>query len=148
MFFYPANIPYPTDHHLTLVFSLVVSHITVEASIPIEKMLLLNGPKSSRCGESSHDRIGILRVLIEMFPDAAKIRSSCGCFPLSLMVQNGRPWDDTLSLVLRTHPEAFHWINGITSKMAPHILTKYVVKAFIQSTITTLRAKSMIQKRP
>lgn len=87
-------------------------------------MFLLNGPRQSKCGESCHDRMGILRVLIEMFPEAAKIRSASGCFPLSLMVQNGRPWDDTFALVLRSHPEAFHWISGITSKMAPHIVSK------------------------
>jgi ankyrin repeat protein len=123
---YPTGVSFNIISHVVLFLCCVLLIIctVVEASIPIEKMFMLNGPNTSRWGESCHDRMGVLPVLLEMFPEAAKIRSACGSFPLGLMVTSGRPWDETFAFVVRSHPEAFHWINGITSKMVPRIISK------------------------
>ena len=41
------------------------------------------------------------------------------------MIQNGRLWDQTFSLVLRTFPPALHWYKGMDDqKFVPLILHK------------------------
>eukprot|EP00980_Cylindrotheca_fusiformis_P022957 scaffold9951_cov146-Cylindrotheca_fusiformis.AAC.1 len=79
-----------------------------EASIPVEKMGLLDGPPRC-CGGRCHQRLGILRMLLEMYPQATQLRNSSGHFPLTLMIQNGRLWGDEVALALRAFPPALHW---------------------------------------
>ena len=98
----------------------------VEASIPVEKMPLLSGPPCHCCSDSCHDRTGVLGALLDVFPEATKCRSASGDFPLGLMVQNGRPWDQTFSMVLSLHPQAFHWIQGIDLRLVPRIVARQV----------------------
>ena len=45
-------------------------------------------------------------------------------FPLGLMIQNGRPWDNTFALVLRTFPQALHWSMKVDDKLLPRVLEK------------------------
>jgi hypothetical protein len=89
-------------------------------------MSLLDGPTNGCCGGACAKRSGVLHLLWEIYPAAAKHRNSSGYFPLSLMIQNGRPWDRTFSQILRWHPQAFHWLDGVTPKVVPHILARYV----------------------
>ncbi|GAX11302.1 hypothetical protein FisN_15Lh231 [Fistulifera solaris] len=96
----------------------------IEASIPIEKMSLLDGNVVNCCDGSYHQRIGVLRKLLEIYPEAAKIRNNDGDFPLTLMIQNGRPWDSSFALVVRTYPQALHWVSTIDAKLLPHILAR------------------------
>jgi hypothetical protein len=98
----------------------------LEAGIPIEKMGLLDGPTIGCCGGACAKRSGLLHLVLDIYPAAAKYRNSSGYFPLSLMIQNGRPWDRTFSQILRWHPQAFHWVDGVTPNMVPHILARYV----------------------
>ena len=98
----------------------------IEASIPVEKMTLLSGQPCRCCSENCHERNGVLGALLDIFPEATKHRSASGDFPLGLMVQNGRQWDRTFSLVLSLHPQAVHWIRGIAPSLYPHILARYV----------------------
>ena len=95
-----------------------------EAGIPIEKMSLLDGPSHGCCGGNCSKRAGILRLLLDIYPEAAKLRNRDGDFPLALMIQNGRHWDNTFSMVLRTHPQAFHWVDGVTQILVPRILSR------------------------
>jgi len=115
----------------------------IEAAIPVEKMPLLSGRSCHCCrNEDCHSRIGVLQALLDIYPDAAKHRSNAGDFPLGLMVQNGRPWDRTFATVLSNHPQAFHWIQGITAPLVPHIISR-VSRGCGYDTLFTL-----IQTRP
>lgn len=96
----------------------------IEASIPIEKMSLLDRNVAACCDGSCHRRIGVLRKLLEIYPEAAKIRNKNGDFPLNLMIQNGRPWDSSFALVVRTYPQALHWVNNMDVKLLPLVLTR------------------------
>jgi len=95
-----------------------------EAGIPIEKMSLLDGPNQGCCGGDCSLRAGVLRLLLDIYPEAAKQRNFYGDFPLALMIQNGRLWDNTFSMVVRTHPQAFHWVEGVTQILVPSILSR------------------------
>jgi hypothetical protein len=96
----------------------------IEAGIPIEKMSLLDGHLYSGCEGGCHQRIGILRILLEIYPEATQSRTPSGNFGLGLMIQNGRPWDGTFALAVRTFPQAFHCVRGIKSKLTPRIVEK------------------------
>ena len=98
----------------------------IEASIPIEKMSLLDASSARRCSGNCHKRMNILRLLFEIYPDACKVQNEAGEFPLNLMVQNGRPWDQTFALVLKTFPQALHWSmnGGVNNKITPRVLAK------------------------
>jgi hypothetical protein len=100
----------------------------VEASIPVEKMSLLDSPTATQCDRccvqvSSRltGRMGVLRKLLEVYPEAACLRNVMGDFPLNLMAQNGRPWDRTFALVIRTYPEALQWIRNVDTTLHPRI---------------------------
>ena len=96
-----------------------------EASIPVEKMPLLDGTDVGCCGGGCHhERMGVLRMLMDIFPEAARQRGLDGDFPLCMMIRNGRPWDSTFAFVLRTYPQALHWAEGISTKLVPRILEK------------------------
>jgi hypothetical protein len=94
-----------------------------EASIPVEKMALLDAP-SRCCGGRCHKRFGILRMLLEMYPQATQFRNASGHFPLALMIQNGRLWGDEVALALRAFPPALHWHKGVDDSILPLILEK------------------------
>jgi hypothetical protein len=95
----------------------------IEASIPIEKMPLLDG-QGGCCGGKCHKRMGILRTLLELFPDATKQRNKDNHFPLGLMIQNGRLWGHTIALTLRAFPPALHWYKGLDDRILPMLLEK------------------------
>lgn len=94
----------------------------IEASIPVEKMSLLDS--SGPCSSSCHKRMSVLRKLLEIYPEATRLRNATGDFPLSLMIQNGRPWDSTFAMVFQTYPEAFHWVQNIDVRLNPLILAR------------------------
>jgi len=116
----------------------------IESSIPVEKMRhLLGGSACRYCSnDDCHARIGVLQALIDVYPEAAKKRSSSGDFPLGLMVQNGRKWDRTFCTVLSTHPPAFHWITNISSSLVPRIICRVSKDCGFETLYT------MIQSRP
>ena len=94
----------------------------IEASIPVEKMSLLDSSLPGCCTSTCHKRMSVLRKLLEIYPEATKQRNAMGDFPLNLMIQNGRPWDSTFALVIRTYPEAFHWVRNMDIKLNPRIM--------------------------
>ena len=96
----------------------------LEAGIPIEKMSLLDGARQGCCGGACAQRTGVLRLLLDIYPQAARQRNDHGDFPLSLMIQNGRRWDSTFSMVLHAHPQAFHWVEGVRQTYVPLILSR------------------------
>jgi hypothetical protein len=96
----------------------------IEASIPVEKMSLLDGQPTGCCGGDCHRRIGVLGMLLEIYPEATQSRSLSGNFGLGLMIQNGRPWDRTFALAVRTFPEAFHWVKDLESTLTPQIVER------------------------
>lgn len=91
----------------------------IEASIPVEKMSLLNSSEeaSCSCSGSCHQRQGLLRMLFDVYPDACKKRNHAGEFPLSLMIKARGKWDQTFALVLRTFPQALHYSVGVNNKV-------------------------------
>lgn len=110
----------------------------IEASIPVEKMFLLDAPvpddtetsSSSNnnirgcCGGACQQRAQVLHRLVEIYPVAARIRNSSGHFPLNLMIQNGRRWDNTFAQVVRSYPEALHWVENVSPSVVPNVLAK------------------------
>ena len=97
----------------------------VEASIPIEKMSLLDSPIPGCCSGNCHTRIGILEMLIEAYPEALCVHNSNDEFPLGLMIRNGRTWSHAFALALRTFPAALHWYHGgVSDGVVPLILEK------------------------
>ena len=95
----------------------------IESSIPIEKMALLDA-RSGCCHGECHKRFGLLRMLLEIYPQATQFRNASGHFPLGLMLQNGRLWGDEVALALRAFPPALHWHKNIDDKVLPLILEK------------------------
>lgn len=93
-----------------------------EAAIPIEKMVLFDSPARC-CNSLCHKRFSILRVLLEMHPEATQLQNRAGCFPLSLMIQNGRSWEDDVALAVRAFPPALHW-KGLSDCILPNVLAR------------------------
>ncbi|VEU33806.1 unnamed protein product [Pseudo-nitzschia multistriata] len=89
----------------------------IEASIPIEKMTLLDG----NCPGS---RMGILRVLLEAYPSACAARNKENQFPLGLMINAGRLWGHTIAVALRAFPPALHWCKGVDDRFGALLLEK------------------------
>jgi len=119
---------YPEEARLLDQYGNTPLHL--EASIPVEKMSLLSSSASTRnrtsCG--CHDRTNILRALFDIYPAACQVQNHAGEFPLSVMIQTGRAWDQTFALILRAFPEALHWSVGVNNtKMFPLILSKVAV---------------------
>lgn len=101
----------------------------LEASIPIEKMGLLDGPSTTPstgcCGGSCHRRLGVLRRLWELHPTAAARANDSDDFPLTLMVQNGRPWDDAFALIVQGNPTALHSLRSFDARaLQPRLLRR------------------------
>jgi hypothetical protein len=98
----------------------------IEASIPVEKMsLLLDATTTcSCCGGTCHKRAGVLQMLMEIYPGAARCANDSGDFPLNLMIQNGRAWDSTFALVVRSYPQALHQVRTVGPKLLPRILAR------------------------
>lgn len=94
----------------------------IEASIPVEKMSLLDA--TAGCCSGCHKRMGILRMLLQIHPDATKARNASGQFPLGLMLQNGRMWGDEVALALRAFPPALHWYKELDDRILAKILEK------------------------
>lgn len=117
----------------------------VEASIPVEKMILLDAPHVPTtgccCGGTCHKRVGVLQMLVEIYPDAAKHRNKDGDFPLNLMVCNGRPWDNTFAFVVRAYPEALHWVDNLSPKIAAHVLAKVSSGCGVDTLYSLVRAR-------
>jgi hypothetical protein len=96
----------------------------IEAGIPVEKMTLLDSPHPCRsCGDYCCQRLDILPTLMDIYPQASKTSNQHGAFPLGLMVRNGRRWDKTFALVLRSCPEAIH-DEVLSVTIVPRLLAK------------------------
>lgn len=93
----------------------------IEASIPIEKMPLLDG---TFCSGKSHSRMGILRILLEAYPNACAQRNKENEFPLGLMINAGRLWGHTIAVALRAFPPALHWYKGVDDRFSSILLEK------------------------
>jgi len=92
----------------------------IEASIPVEKMSLLDGS----CDGPSHQRMELLRILLDAYPQACAARNKENQFPLGLMIQNGRLWGHSLSIALRAFPPALHWYRGLDDRFSAILLEK------------------------
>jgi len=110
-----------------------------EASVPIEKMFLLDGQnKRCFCGRC-HSREGLLADLLEVYPEATSKPNDEGHFPLSLMIQNGRQWDSTFALALKSYPQALYSIPSFDEKLMPHVLYKLSTHSGDETVYTYLR---------
>ncbi|CAB9497995.1 ankyrin 3, node of Ranvier (ankyrin G) [Seminavis robusta] len=118
----------------------------VEASIPVEKYTLLNGCSNGTCS-NCHSRLGVLRMLFELYPDACRTRNNSGEFPLNLMIQNGRAWDQSFALVLKSFPQALHWSVGDKHKLFPLLLSKVSRECGIDTLHTLIRSRPDIALR-
>ena len=61
---------------------------------------------------------------MEVFPSATEHRNASGHFPLALMIENGRQWDDEVGLALRSFPPALRWWKDIDNRFLAHILER------------------------
>lgn len=127
----------------------------LEAMIPVEKMSLLNADVEGCCSgtaESCHKRMGLLRKLLEVYPEACKVRNGAGEFPLSLMINSGRAWDQTFALVLRSYPQALHYSLGnagseLISKLTPKILEKVSKECGVETLYALISSRpDMVQE--
>jgi hypothetical protein len=96
----------------------------IEASIPVEKMSLLDAPRLGCCNGVCHKRIGVLRMLLDMYPEVCRKANRSGDFPISLMIQSGRQWESTFSLIVQQFPEGLHSVPTVTPSLMPRILEK------------------------
>jgi len=122
----------------------------LEASIPREKMLLLDVPPPGAitpafcCEGACHKRIGVLQLLMELNPDAAKHRNAAGDFPVSLMVRSGRPFDVTFAEVVRANPGALHRIDNLSAGLVPHLLGQVEHGCGIGALFALVRARPAV----
>jgi ankyrin repeat protein len=98
--------------------------LTIEAGISVEKMCLLDGPRGGCCFGYCKRRDGILRILLEIYPDACKVCNNDGHFPLTLMIVNGREWGQTIAMALQAFPPALHSYNGLSGNIVPYLFKK------------------------
>jgi len=117
----------------------------IEASIPIEKMLILDAPVHKKrkycCQGACHRRMGVLRLVLEMNPEATKARNAQGMFPLQLVIHSGRPWSTTLATMIRHHPAALHWVSGLQAVMSPRVLERIASQCGRNCVYTFIRAR-------
>jgi len=118
----------------------------IEASIPIEKMFLLDGT-SGCCGGECHTRLGLLRVLLEVYPAATETRNAFGHFPLNLMIQNGRLWGHEVAVALRAFPPALHWHKGLDDRVLSIILEKASKECGVDTLFSLLVSRPDIFRR-
>lgn len=114
----------------------------IEASIPIEKMSLLDSSFRGCCEGKCHSRMGVLGMLLESFPEATQTRNSEGEFPLGLMIRNGRLWDRDFALAVRKFPPALHWYKGMDDKLLHRIM------ALVSKDCGTETLYELINSRP
>jgi hypothetical protein len=110
----------------------------IEASIPIEKLTLLDG-FSGCCDGACHKRIGILQLLLEINPDATSLVNESSEYPLTLMIQNGRSWDKTFALVVQSYPEALHNVENLDRFLLPVLLQKLSAQCGISTVYSFIR---------
>lgn len=119
----------------------------IEASIPVEKMSLLSAPGEGCRSGGCHKRMNILRTLFDIYPAACKLRNNAGEFPLGLMIQSGRAFDQTFALVLRSFPQALHWSIGVNNKIFPLILSKLSRECGMETLYTLIHSRPDIATR-
>ncbi len=118
----------------------------IEASIPIEKMFLLDA-KAGCCGGECHQRMSLLRILLELFPEATEAQNKHGHFPLNLMIQNGRLWGHEVALALRSFPPALHWHKGLNDGILAFILEKVSKECGIDTLFSLLNSRPDVLRR-
>lgn len=118
----------------------------IEASVPIEKMSLLDGTDGC-CGGECHKRMGVLRKLLDVFPGATEARNRFGHFPLNLMIQNGRLWGHEVALALRAFPPALHWHKGLDDRILSYILEKVSKECGVDTLFSLLNSRPDIFRR-
>mmetsp|Transcript_6342 Transcript_6342/g.16020 ORF Transcript_6342/g.16020 Transcript_6342/m.16020 type:complete len:1440 (+) Transcript_6342:308-4627(+) len=115
--------------------------LTIEAGIPVEKMTLLDGPQGGCCLGQCNRRDGILRILLEIHPDACRICNKDGYFALSLMIVNGRKWGQTIARALRAFPPALHMHEGLNGKILPFLFEKASMECGIDVVFSLLSSR-------
>jgi len=97
-----------------------------EASIPVEKMPLLDGSNVCCYGVNYNERMGVLRMLLDISPEVTRHRNMDGDFPL---LYHDAEWSTMghyfcfCSSVLQ-YPQALQWAKDIPSNLVPRILEK------------------------
>jgi hypothetical protein len=76
------------------------------------------------CSQNCHRRVGVLQEILRIHPQGAGERNDTNLFPLALMIQNGRSWDSTMALTIRSFPEAFVWVKNLPKGLIPGFLEK------------------------
>jgi hypothetical protein len=122
----------------------------LEASIPIEKMTLLDGENTS-CSSchsvTCRSRSTILKTLLDVYPEAAKYTNKNGESVLSLIIKNGRPWNPTFAFIVRANPAALHFIDNL--ELMPQIISRIGNGCGADTLYAFLRARpSMLIKKP
>lgn len=116
----------------------------LEASIPIEKMTLLDG---GTCEGQCTSRASILKTILEIFPEAAKYTNKHGDSVLSLIIKNGRPWDPTFAFIVRANPAALHSIES--HELMPRVISRIGNDCGVDTLYTFLRARpNILVKEP
>jgi len=111
--------------------------IHIEASIPVEKMLLLDGCGGC-CGGECQKRSGILRTLLKIYPASAAVPNMSGDFPLNLMIENGRMWGNEIAVALQAFPPALHLQKGLVNGVLANILEKVTKECDINTLFSIL----------
>jgi hypothetical protein len=119
----------------------------IEASIPVEKMSLLDGPERRCCGGKCHSRFGILGNLLAVYPGATHFRNDADEFPLGLMIQNGRCWDQTFAMTLRHFPPALHWYKNMDVKFVAPILSKVSKECGLDTLYRLIQTKPEMMRK-
>jgi hypothetical protein len=111
----------------------------IEASIPIEKMMLLDSNRRGCCSGMCQKRAGVLDALLEVYPEATRQLNDSDDFPLSLMIQNGRPWGNTFKLVVRLFPEALYFVRDLDPCLIPLVLKKITDQCGLDTVFSFVR---------
>jgi Ankyrin repeats (3 copies) len=115
----------------------------LEASIPIEKMTLLDCDAACNCGRAAcHSRASILKTMLDIFPEAAKYTNKNGDSVLSLIIKNGRPWNPTFAFIVRANPAALHFIEN--HELMPQVIARIGNGCGADTLYSFLRARPSI----
>jgi ankyrin repeat protein len=103
----------------------------IEASIPVEKLSMLDGQLQccrKFCREMCHERAGVLSLLLDINPGAIRHHNKQHQFPLGMMINSGRKWGrlSPLWVALRAFPAALHSYEGLNDHILPFVLDRIV----------------------
>jgi hypothetical protein len=94
----------------------------VEASIPIEKMMLLETERKGCCSGACQKRMSLIETLFDIYPEAACQKNDHGEYPLHLMIRSGHPCNETFVRIVKEFPQAVSTVEDLDPSMLPLVL--------------------------